>query len=35
MQPMTFLQFELDRDGAVESLTVKFYDPIEFDRAEQ
>ncbi len=34
MQPMTFLQFELDRDGAVESLTVTFYDPIEFDRAE-
>ena len=34
MQPMTFLQFELGRNGAVESLTVKFYDPIEFDRAK-
>jgi hypothetical protein len=34
MQPMTFLQFELGRDAAVESLTVTFYDPIEFDHAE-
>ncbi|MBK5096249.1 MAG: serine hydrolase [Gemmatimonadetes bacterium] len=35
MEPMTFLQFSLGQDGAVESLTVKFYDPIKFERAEQ
>jgi CubicO group peptidase (beta-lactamase class C family) len=34
MQPMTFLQFTLGQDGSVEALTVTFYDPIEFDRAE-
>jgi CubicO group peptidase (beta-lactamase class C family) len=34
MQPMTFLQFSLGRDGRVEALTVTFYDPIEFERTE-
>jgi len=34
MQPMTFLQFSLARDGVVKSLTVTFYDPIQFERAE-
>jgi hypothetical protein len=34
MQPMTFLQFSLGQDGAAKSLTVTFYDPIQFERAE-